>query len=267
MAKTRPQDHIRALVRNSAKGDAVKKAYNQVGIVHGSLDDLEIISREARNADVVVRKLTPDLIRTPADRLYHAELAATGHLKVVEAIHKALVTKPDTGRPPFWIQISGGSVLAAPELANKSREPGSGSDSIYDDLSGIDAIQSLIKNHPSRAVDNYMLSVAKSSPRINTAVVAPPIIYGSGRGPLNQRSIQIPELSKAILKRQKGLQVGSGSSRWGNVHIQDLSQLLLRLIEKAVEGIEDDRVWGRNGFYLAGVGELVRIPLDSDIFI
>ncbi|RSL52154.1 hypothetical protein CEP54_011071 [Fusarium duplospermum] len=81
-------------------------------------------------------------------------------------------------------------------------------------------------------------------------------MYGQGRGPVNKRSIQIPELAKVTLQRGKGLQVGEGLSRWGNVHIQDLSQLIIRLVEKAVAGVDDGNTWGSSGLYFTGVGEL-----------
>ncbi|KAM5361363.1 hypothetical protein ACJZ2D_013133 [Fusarium nematophilum] len=240
LAKVHPQWRVRALIRDAAKGDAVKKSFSQVQVINGGLDDTELIAREAEDADIVV------------------QLAASGHLKSVQAIHQGLSTKPKGDRPPYWIQISGGSVLAAPEVANKSRVSGTGSGVIYNDLSGIGSIRNLIKKHPSRAVDNYMLSVAANTPQIKTAILVPPVIYGQGRGPVNQRSFQIPELARVTLQRQKGLQIGSGLNRWGNIHIQDLSQLLLRLIEQAAagEGEGDDKIWGSNGVYLTGVGEL-----------
>lgn len=189
-----------------------------------------------------------------------SDLAATGHLKSVQAIHEALANKPKGEKSPYWIQIGGASLLAAPELADKSRVPGTGSDLTHDDLEGIEEIRSLIRQYPDRVVDNYMLSVAQSTPHVKTAVVPPPIIYGEGRGPGNRRSVQAPELAKVTLQRRKGLQVGPGLSRWGNVHVRDLSRLFLCLVEKAVEGDEDDRVWGSNGIYLTGAGEMVRGP-------
>ncbi|KAJ3542386.1 hypothetical protein NM208_g4124 [Fusarium decemcellulare] len=238
LSTSHPHYLVRALVRDATKGEALKRSFDQVQIVNGSLDDTELIAREAVDADVVVH------------------LAATNHLESVQAIHQALSGKLSSEKAQYWIQVSGASVLAMPELADKSRVSGSGGNNIYDDLLGMESIQSLIKHHPSRAVDNYMLSVASDTPHVRTAVVIPPIIYGQGRGPVNKRSIQIPELAKATLQRRKGLQVGPGLSRWGNVHIQDLSQLILRLVEKAVRGVDDDKIWGANGIYFTGVGEL-----------
>lgn len=189
------------------------------------------------------------------------DLAATHHLKSVQAIHKALSSKPKGGKPTYWIQISGASALAAAELADKSYLPGSPSDIIFDDLDGVSQLRDHIRKHPARAVDNYVLSVAEKAEEahMKTALVIPPLIYGEGRGKVNRRSVQLPDLVKATLQWGRGLQVGEGLSRWGTVHIQDLGQLFLQLVERADHGGEDDdNPWNLNGFYLTGIGEVVR---------
>jgi hypothetical protein len=45
------------LVRDATKGAAITKEYSQVQIVNGGLDDTDIIAQEAKDADVVLRKL------------------------------------------------------------------------------------------------------------------------------------------------------------------------------------------------------------------
>ncbi|KAJ0330756.1 hypothetical protein COL5a_003060 [Colletotrichum fioriniae] len=239
LAKSHPDYAVRALVRDSAKGKIITGAFSKVEIVEGDLDDVETITREASNADVVVH------------------LAASGHLKSVETIHKALSSKSAEQKPSHWIQISGASALAAAELADKSRSPGSASNLVFNDLTGIDDLRSFIQRYPSRAVDNYLLKVAADEPKVNTALVFPPIIYGRGIGPVNQRSVQIPSLAKATLDRGRGVQVGKGLSRWGNVHVEDIAQLIARLVERAAEAKGEGEVWNENGLYLTGVGEIV----------
>ena len=156
------------------------------------------------------------------------------------------------------LQISGASALAAGELADASYVPGSPSDAIFDDLDGVSDIIAVIKAHASRAVDNYVLDVAASSPQVNTALVFPGIIYGQGQGPVNQRSIQIPNLAKAVIQRGRGVQVGQGLSRWADVHVQDVGSLFVALVEKALAHAEaNSQLWNTNGLYLTGVGELV----------
>lgn len=48
---------MRALVRDDTKGEAIKKAFAQVEVVKGSLDDTDLIAQEAKDADVVLRWL------------------------------------------------------------------------------------------------------------------------------------------------------------------------------------------------------------------
>ncbi|KAF9880865.1 nad dependent epimerase dehydratase family protein [Colletotrichum karsti] len=237
LTKSHPEYAIRALVRDSTKSRLITDAFKDVKVVEGDLDSADILTKEVTSADVVIH------------------LASTSHLKSVETIHKALSSK--TGqKPSHWIQISGASALAAAELADKNRAPGDGSDIVFNDLTGIADIRSVIQRHPSRAVDNYVLKVAADEPKINAALVFPPIIYGKGLGPGNTRSVQVPALAKATLQRKRGVQVGKGLSRWGNVHVQDVSQLFVKLVEKAVEGKGDAQVWNENGLYLTGVAEL-----------
>lgn len=140
--------------------------------------------------------------------------------------------------------------------------PGTASDVIFDDLDGISNLRSFLRQHPQRGVDNYLLSVGADEPQINTALVFPPVIYGAGQGPVNQRSIQVPELAKATLKRGRGLQVGEGLNRWDITHVHDVGQLIVRLVGKAIDAQPgDEEIWNENGLYLTGVGETVgRLP-------
>lgn len=124
-----------------------------------------------------------------------------------------------------------------------------------DDLEGIDDLMKLIKSFPQRAVDNYVIDVAQSTPHVKTAIVLGPIIYGEGRGPVNQRSIQIPELSRIALERGQAVTIGKGLNRWGNVHVADLSNLILQLVRSAVVKTSDEQIWGQRGLYLVDVGE------------
>jgi hypothetical protein len=56
--------------------------------------------------------------------------------------------------------------------------------------------------------DNYLVNL--QGPK--TALIFPPIIYGKGNGPVNQRSIQIPELSRVAIQTRQTVQVGKGES-------------------------------------------------------
>lgn len=155
------------------------------------------------------------------------------------------------------MQISGATLLAAGEIGSPSFEQGTPSDIVFDDVDEITALKAHIKAHPERTVDNYMQTVASSSPHVHAAVLVPPIIYGIGQGAVNTRSIQVPDLIKTTLKRGKGLQLGKGENSWGDIHVRDLGNMVAALLRKAAERDLSKDIWGENGVYLASVGEMV----------
>jgi uncharacterized protein YbjT (DUF2867 family) len=54
LAASHPDLIIRALVRDGTKAAAVSAVSDKVEMVNGTLDDVDIIAREAANADVVL---------------------------------------------------------------------------------------------------------------------------------------------------------------------------------------------------------------------
>lgn len=152
----------------------------------------------------------------------------------------------------YWLQISGASVLSIPDIVNGTF--GQKSSKVFSDVDGADEVRHLIQqNAAKRVVDNFILNLV--GPKM--ALVFPPIIYGQGRGPIKQRSVQIPELARIAIQSGKTVQVGKGESAWSNVHISDVSDIFVKLIEKAVEGA-DGPLWNRDGLYFAGNAVLVR---------
>lgn len=157
----------------------------------------------------------------------------------------------------YWVQISGASLLAVKDLASPAYDVGLPSSKVFDDLEGADDIRALIKDHPQREIDNYLLGVSKSTPQVHTALVFPPIIYGKAEGPINQRSVQIPALAKVALEKGHAVRAGAGQNRWGNVHVADIARLFAALAERGAQGSEDTSLWSENGLYLSSAGEMV----------
>lgn len=102
-----------------------------------------------------------------------------------------------------------------------------------------------------RVVDNYILDLGSGGPK--TAIIFPPIIFGAGKGPGNQRSIQVPSLARAALLQHVGLYLGRGLSRWGIVHVSELADLFVKLVEHAVNATSGP-IWNENGLYFAEKG-------------
>jgi nucleoside-diphosphate-sugar epimerase len=84
-----------------------------------------------------------------------------------------------------------------------------------------------------------------------------PPLPGNGRGPINQRSRQVYELAKLTLTGQYVPIIGPGKARWHHVHVNDLADLYVLLIEAAVAGNTDAELWGAKGYIFPDGGEHV----------
>lgn len=128
---------------------------------------------------------------------------------------------------------------------------------VYDDWEGIKEVTSAPDSAFHRHVDKIVLRMSSANPEaIKTAIVCPPCIYGPGRGPDNQRSVQVYEATKAILKRKKAFLPAKGENVWHGVNVHDLSDLYVLLGEAAVAG-SGKATWNEEGYYFAENGSFV----------
>ena len=127
----------------------------------------------------------------------------------------------------------------------------------YDDLERVSDLTNLPDDAFHRDVDKVVL--AASSDAVKTAIVCPPTIYGEGRGPGNKRSRQVYVLVSSTLKNGQAPQLGKGLTEWDNVHVNDLGDLFVLLAEAAVasKADMDDKLWGKEGYFLAENGHHV----------
>ena len=73
---------------------------------------------------------------------------------------------------------------------------------------------------------------------------------------MNQRSIQLPELTRSTLEIGHGVYVGAGQTRWTEVNVRDLSTFYLLLVEAAAAG-GGKATWGPEGYYFVENGEFL----------
>lgn len=175
-----------------------------------------------------------------------------------EAGANALVAglaKRQDARPGCPIHASGTGILEVADMEGGTY--GVRAEKVFDDWDGVKEVTSLPDVAPHHNVDKIVSAAGtEQGARIKTAIVCPPTIYGPGHGPDNQRRIQAYELAKATLKREKGFQVEEGQNLWTMVHVQDLSNEYLRLVEEAVKG-GGNATWGPEGHYFAENGDFV----------
>ncbi|KAF5865416.1 hypothetical protein ETB97_004234 [Aspergillus alliaceus] len=154
----------------------------------------------------------------------------------------------------YWIQVSGATLLSAPEIEKGIF--GEPTDKVYNDIDDEQEIKALIHKYSAkRVIDYFILNLPQAPQSPKTAVIYPPVIHGCGRGPIKQRSVQIPELSRITLQNKTGYRVGRGLSTWSNVHVSDVIQIFMILVEKAVAG-KEGLFWNEDGIYFVENGAI-----------
>ncbi|KAL9567249.1 hypothetical protein ACKAV7_008491 [Fusarium commune] len=231
LVKEHPEYNIAALVRNKEKGALVTSRYPSVRLVYGSLENFELLADEVFKADITCHWANCE-----------DEMAAKA---IAEGI-----SRKHADAPGFVIHLSGADIICFDDV--NAGTCGIKRDRTFNDWEGIGEVTSLQDNAPHQGVDQTILGIAKKGGK--TAIVCPPTIYGPGRGPGNKRSIQVPELVSHILRRGAAFTVKKGENIWNSVHVHDLSQLFLKLIEAAAQG-GDPADWGEKGFYFAESGD------------
>ncbi|KAK2025303.1 NAD(P)-binding protein [Colletotrichum zoysiae] len=232
-----PEHEYTLLVRNEERAAPVKKAYPKVRIVIGSLNDADVIEKEAAAADVVVH--TAD----SADDEPSAK-----------AIAKGLAAGHSPEKPGFWIHVSGTGMLQWYDDKHKRYGEAPLPEQEYHDIRDIDRILNFPDEALHRNVDKIVL--AANSPAVRIAVVAPPTIYGTGRGPINRRSIQVPALAQATLEKGFAPVIPPGKTEWDNVHVHDLARFFVTLVEATQDGSKnaDPEIFGPRAYYFVESG-------------
>lgn len=190
---------VRGLVRDRAKADLLCSSGIQP--VFGSLDDEEVLAREAGEADGVVNAANAD------------------HL---ESLRVMLGAMEHSGKP--LVHTSGSSVVGDDARGNRISE------SIFDEDTPFVVQPAKQARHE---LNGMLLEAAVRG--VRTVIICPTLIYGVGKG-LNPHSIQIPFLVEQARTQGAVRVVGHGLNRWSTVHIDDLTDLYLLALEKAPAG-------------------------------
>ena len=240
LVQAHPDWPITAIVRNSDKGAKVAAAYPSVKLVYGDLEAADEIKKAATTADIVLN------------------VANSDNVPALDAIIASLSSKESTS---YLIHTSGAMNIANADRKDPSHlgllNPQAKS---YNDTDGVADLWDLPSYAAHNITDKLIFNTHSEHANINTALVCPPCIYGNGRGPDNTRSMQIPNAAKGILQRKKGFLPGKGENTWNEVHVQDLGQVYLLLVEAAAAELagqksdKSEKLWNAEGFYLAESG-------------
>jgi hypothetical protein len=150
----------------------------------------------------------PHSVILVANILFELDTAdSSDHQGAATAIAKGLAAGHAKEKPGFWIHISGTGILTWKDSETKTYgEPPS--QPPYDDLENVSGLTGLPDKAFHRDVDKLVLQSASDA--VKTAIVCPPTIYGTGRGPVNKRSRQVYHLARITLELGKAPQLGRG---------------------------------------------------------
>lgn len=205
-------------------------------LVYGDLDSSELLTTEASKANIVLHCADCDHVG-----------AATA---LVAGLSKSTIPGPN-----YLIHTSGTGVLSWADFEEKTF--GYHREHIYSDWDGIKEVTSLPDVALHRNVDKIVLAASKGVGQVNTAIVCPPCIYGPGRGPDNQNSVQVYKYSSATLRRGKGFIINEGTNTWTESHVQDLSNIFLGLVTAAMQPDGGKATWNDEGYYFSETGSFV----------
>ncbi|KAL8665645.1 MAG: hypothetical protein Q9202_002149 [Teloschistes flavicans] len=90
---------------------------------------------------------------------------------------------------------------------------------------------------------------------VQTYILMPPTIYGTGTGLFNRTTIQAPTIIRAALKQGQVWQLGGDEVDVEHVHVEDLSGLYVLIAGKVVRDEAKGLVSGEEGIYFAATGK------------
>ncbi|KAM5355510.1 hypothetical protein ACJ41O_002156 [Fusarium nematophilum] len=233
-----PDYEYTLFVRTKERAKAVADKYPDAKFVYGDLNDVDVIEKAAAEADIVI---------------HTAESADS--VSAAKAIAKGLATGHTPEKPGYWIHLSGTGILTWYDAEQKRFGEPPVPEQTYNDVKDIDRLLSLPDSAVHRDVDK--IAQAANSDSVKVLIVSPPTIYGTGGGPVNKHSIQVPNLARAALELGYAPVVGAGKTEWDNVNIDDLADLFGKFVDAAQDPSkrDDPEIFGRNAYFFARAAE------------
>ncbi|RSM20140.1 hypothetical protein CDV31_000935 [Fusarium ambrosium] len=230
-----PEYDITVLLRKPTKSFLEK--YPGVTVLQADFDSTELLREAASKADIVVHHGNSD------------------HVPAVKALITGVTERAQASEPAFYIHLGGTGIIA------ESTNVGELHPKVWSDIDDIDAIWSF----PIEAIhrDTELLiqdAWTKYGDKLKTAVVCPPNIHGKGTGPDRTESFYVPYFYAESLKLGSTFYVGSGSNVYSRVHVEDVAQVFLKLVEAAVDGGKGAE-WGREGYYFTASEEVSQFEI------
>jgi hypothetical protein len=221
-----PQYELTGLVRDEKRAERLRSETG-VKTVIGDLDTPTL----------------PDIV-SDFDVVIHT--ASSDHPAGAQAIVAGLEKRAKISlRKPIFIHTSGTGVLCDRAFGKFASE------TVYSD----DDMSSYYTLPPTawhKIVDDIVLAAGERG-IIDAIIICPPLIFGVGHGIFRSYSIQIPAVAAAYISAGRAYTVDRGANIWAMVHILDISQVYLTVLEAALNGNVPENP--RDRYYFGESGE------------
>ncbi|KAM3414472.1 hypothetical protein BST61_g9635 [Cercospora zeina] len=206
---------------------ALIRTEEKAGKVRASYPDVRVVIGGLDDSSIIEEEAAK------ADIILHAA-DASDHEGAAKAIEAGILKGHTADKPAFWLHTGGTGILT---YFDSSKERfGEEPDREFNDWSGIKELTTLPDEAFHRNVDKIVLEAGtKQADVIKTALKAYAPIIGEGR------------------------------AHWDNVHVHDLSEVYLALVDAAVAKKLDSELWGEKGYFFVANGRHVWGDLATTI--
>lgn len=234
---------ISVLIRGPDRAAKLQQVYGSrvAPILFNSLDDIDLITEAASQHDIVINAGTG----------FHASSAGA----IVRALSKRQheTSGSSETRKPWVIHTSGGSNTVDNPLAGDAHP-----DRWFDDADPetVYEYQKAAEAREPYAQRTAELAVLDASEEtgVGAVVLQIPCIFGEGAGLFSASPMLECVMIRYVLDRGYGYKLGEGTGRIGVVHVDDLAQLYILLVQRILEDGGKDLPSGKRGTIFPSVG-------------
>ncbi|KAI1470470.1 NAD(P)-binding protein [Daldinia caldariorum] len=231
---------ISVLLRGEDRVAKITSAYGSrvKPILYKDIDDIDAIVASAAQHDVVINTTVG---------FHPASIQA--------AVRGLAQRKAATGRDVWLVSTSGTSNFSDTPISKKWVEPENQEfDDAKDDIYGYEKDREVREGpYHQRTAELGAIDLAIEL-GVKSIIINSPTIYGRGTGLFNKTSVQVPALVRAVLELKKGVVLGDGKGVWDHVHVEDLADLYLLVVERIIAQGGEGVPSGKKGIIFSGNG-------------
>ncbi|KAI0314826.1 NAD(P)-binding protein [Amylostereum chailletii] len=211
LVKRYPDWKITALLRSDKHADTIRAL--GLSLVMGSFEDHALVTEQSRMADLVINTADSDNVAFNA------------------AILAGMKQRFEEGKPKGTLIHTSGCAVCLDKKTDGKVDP---QGRVWNDIN-VDDIKAITPEMMHGQVDVPILKAGEEG-YLNAYILCPGGIVGTNKGPVKSARSFFTRFLAQLFSQLGGVYIGEGTSEFLFVHIDDLVDLYLRVIDIAVEG-------------------------------